>query len=61
VLPTIQPHVKKVTTFIRELTWVSPLQGLEQHVFSDSEKLEFDTKPGALVEHRKNIERGLNG
>ncbi|KAI4951987.1 hypothetical protein J4E91_003449 [Alternaria rosae] len=61
VLPTIQPHVKKVTTFIREPTWVSPVQGLEQHVFTDSEKLEFATKPGALVEYRKNIERGLNG
>ena len=61
VLPTIQPHVKKVTTFIREPTWVSPVQGLEQHVFSDSERLEFATKPGALVEYRKHIERGLNG
>jgi len=40
---------------------VSPVQGLEQHVFSDSEKLEFSMKPGALVDYRKNIERGLNG
>lgn len=61
VLPTIQPIVEKCTTFIREPTWVSPVQGLEQHVFSDAERLEFATKPGALTEYRKNVERGLNG
>ncbi|KAF2653519.1 FAD/NAD(P)-binding domain-containing protein [Lophiostoma macrostomum CBS 122681] len=61
VLPTIQPHVQKVTTFIREPTWVSPVQGLEQHVYSDKERLEFATKPNVLTEYRKNVERGLNG
>jgi cation diffusion facilitator CzcD-associated flavoprotein CzcO len=61
VLPTIQPHVPKVTTFIREPTWVSPVQGLEQHVFTDQERLEFATKPGVLTDYRKNVERGLNG
>ena len=61
VLPTIQPHVGKVTTFIREPTWVSPVQGLEQHVFTDKERLDFATKPNTLVEYRKNVERGLNG
>ncbi|KAF2261197.1 FAD/NAD(P)-binding domain-containing protein [Lojkania enalia] len=61
VLPTIQPHVQQLTTFIREPTWVSPVQGLEQHVFSDHERLEFATKPNALLEYRRNVERGLNG
>lgn len=61
MLPNIQPYVKKVTTFIREPTWVSPVQGLEQHVFSESEKLEFAAKPGVLLEYRKSVERGLNG
>jgi cation diffusion facilitator CzcD-associated flavoprotein CzcO len=61
VLPTIQPKVSKVTTFIREPTWVSPVQGLEQHVFSDQEKYEFATKPGKLLEYRKTVEAGLNG
>ena len=37
------------------------MQGLEQHVFSDAEKIEFATNPGALVSYRKNVERGLNG
>lgn len=61
VLPTIQPKVDKVTTFIREPTWVSPVQGLEQHVFSDQERFEFATKPGVLLEYRRNVERSLNG
>ncbi|RDW61594.1 hypothetical protein BP5796_11486 [Coleophoma crateriformis] len=61
VLPKIQPIVKQVTTFIREPTWVSPVQGLEQHVYSDEEKRDFATKAGQLTEYRKGIERGLNG
>ncbi|EPE24253.1 FAD/NAD(P)-binding protein [Glarea lozoyensis ATCC 20868] len=61
VLPKIQPIVDKVTTFIREPTWVSPVQGLEQHVYSAEEQKDFAQKPGVLTEYRKNIERGLNG
>lgn len=61
VLPKIQPIVSKVTTFIREPTWVSPVQGLEQHVYSDKEKYEFATKPGTLLDYRKGVEKGLNG
>jgi hypothetical protein len=40
---------------------VSPVQGLEQHVFSVDEKREFATNPGALTEYRKTIERGISG
>ncbi|KAK4941427.1 hypothetical protein LTR10_018696 [Elasticomyces elasticus] len=61
VLPTVQPHVKKLTTFIREPTYVSPVQGLEQHVFTPQELHDFAHKPGALLEYRKNVETGLNG
>lgn len=61
VLPTIQPHVPKVTTFIREPTYVSPVQGLEQHVFSPQELHEFANKPGTLLKYRKEVESGLNG
>ena len=61
VLPKIQPDCAKVTTFIREPTWVSPAQGLEQHVFTPHELHEFSTKPGALLAYRKQIESGLNG
>ena len=61
VLPTIQPYVKKVTTFIREPTWVSPVQGLEQHRYTPQELHDFATKPGTLLAYRKQIETGLNG
>lgn len=61
VLPTIQPKVKHVTTFIREPTWVSPVQGLEQHVFTPQERQDFVNKPGVLTKYRKEVETGLNG
>lgn len=61
VLPTIRPMAKHVTTFIREPTWVSPVQGLEQHVYSDEERRDFEREPRVLTQYRKNIERGLNG
>ncbi|KAF9888468.1 hypothetical protein FE257_008575 [Aspergillus nanangensis] len=61
VLPAIQPYVKKVTTFIREPTWVSPVPGLEQHVFTAEEKQTFANNPSHLNEYRKEIESGMNG
>lgn len=61
VLPTIQPHVRKVTTFIREPTYVSPVQGLEQHVFTPQELHDFANTPGTLLQYRKQVETGLNG
>ncbi|KAK1767240.1 putative sterigmatocystin biosynthesis monooxygenase stcW [Phialemonium atrogriseum] len=61
VLPAIREKCKKVTTFIREPTWVSPVQGLEQHLYSEEEKAEFVNTPDALLKYRKIIETGLNG
>ncbi|KAI6781274.1 putative sterigmatocystin biosynthesis monooxygenase-like protein [Emericellopsis cladophorae] len=61
VLPAIRDKCAKVTTFIREPTWVSPVQGLEQHRFSSDEVETFAHKPGALLQYRKEIESGLNG
>ncbi|KAI9812936.1 MAG: hypothetical protein M1827_004454 [Pycnora praestabilis] len=61
ILPAIQPKVAKLTTFIREPTWVSPIQGLDQHVYSQEELMDFATKPGALTEYRKMNETSLNG
>ncbi|KAJ5713998.1 uncharacterized protein N7483_011179 [Penicillium malachiteum] len=59
VLPAILPRVKEVTTFIREPTWVSPIPGLEQHIFTAEEKEAFAAKPGLLTQYRKDIERGV--
>jgi cation diffusion facilitator CzcD-associated flavoprotein CzcO len=53
--------VRKVTTFIREPTWVSPVKGLEQHIFSEEEKQTFAANSEHLVEYRRGIERGMNG
>ncbi|KAI3319407.1 FAD/NAD(P)-binding domain-containing protein [Xylariaceae sp. AK1471] len=60
-LPAIREKCNKVTTFIRQPAWVSPVQGLEQHVFSEEEKSNFMNKPGALLEYRKIVEDGLSG
>lgn len=61
VLPAIREKCGKVINFIREPTWVSPVQGLEQHQFSNEEVETFVNKPGALLDYRKEIESGLNG
>ncbi|KAL3477268.1 hypothetical protein BJX99DRAFT_246243 [Aspergillus californicus] len=61
VLPAILPEVRKVTTFIREPTWVSPVKGLEQHIFSEEEKAAFKTQSAHLTEYRRGIESGMNG
>ncbi|RDW65645.1 flavin-containing monooxygenase [Aspergillus mulundensis] len=61
VLPAVLPEVKKVTTFIREPTWVSPVKGLEQHIFTEEEKKAFASNPGHLTEYRRGIESGMNG
>ncbi|KAL4758045.1 flavin-containing monooxygenase [Aspergillus foveolatus] len=61
VLPAVLPEVRKVTTFIREPTWVSPVKGLEQHIFSEEEKQAFAANSQHLTEYRRGIERGMNG
>ncbi|KAJ9643321.1 hypothetical protein H2204_002217 [Knufia peltigerae] len=60
ILPSIQPLVGHLTTFIREPTWVSPVQGLEQHVYNSKELQEFADVPGALLSLRKQNEMALD-
>ncbi|KAK4997011.1 hypothetical protein LTR66_003501 [Elasticomyces elasticus] len=60
ILPAIQPKVASLTTFIRNPTWVSPVQGLEQHVYSEQEKDDFKNKSGLLLEYRKQNETALD-
>lgn len=40
---------------------MSPVQGLEQHVYTPKELHDFASEPGKLLEYRKQIETGLNG
>ncbi|KAH0845024.1 hypothetical protein AYO21_04055 [Fonsecaea monophora] len=60
ILPAIRPIAKKVTTFIREPTWVSPVQGLEGRTYSREERESFARDKGKLLEYRKGIESALN-
>lgn len=60
ILPAILPQVSKITTFIREPTWISPVQGLNQHIFSAQELDAFANKPGSLTTYRKSNEDGVN-
>ncbi|KAL2847074.1 hypothetical protein BJX68DRAFT_268374 [Aspergillus pseudodeflectus] len=60
ILPAILPVVKKLTTFIREPSWVSPVQGLENRAFTDQEKADFGSSPEKLLDYRKEIEHALN-
>lgn len=61
MLPAICPQVRKITTFIRAPTWVSPAQGMDQHLYSDEERQAFQSSPDSLLSYRKQIESGLNG
>lgn len=60
VLPTIAPKVSKVTTFIRSPTWVAPVQGFEQHVYTPEERKLFETDPEAFLAYRKGQESSVN-
>ncbi|OAL53149.1 FAD/NAD(P)-binding domain-containing protein [Pyrenochaeta sp. DS3sAY3a] len=60
ILPAILPSVRRLTTFIREPTWVAPVQGLEARTYSAKEKLDFATQPETLLQYRKEIEHSLN-
>lgn len=60
ILPAIQPKVKKLTTFIRGPTWVSPSPGLQQHFYTPAEKLLFTSSPSTLLTLRKLNETAIN-
>ncbi|GME64808.1 putative sterigmatocystin biosynthesis monooxygenase stcW [Neofusicoccum parvum] len=61
VLPAIQPHVESVTTFIRSPTYIAPPIGPSgQREYTADEKRAFETQPGALLSHRKDMENGMN-
>lgn len=45
---------------MRQPTWVSPVQGLEQHYYSREELETFRNKPETLLEYRKENERNLD-
>ncbi|KAF8902333.1 monooxygenase [Gymnopilus junonius] len=61
VLPAIHSQARKITTFFREPTWVSPVQGVGQHIYTAEERRVFETDPAALLKYRKQLETDING
>ncbi|TFK39761.1 hypothetical protein BDQ12DRAFT_649180 [Crucibulum laeve] len=60
VLPAIHSKVNKITTFLRSPAWVSPAQGIEQHIFTEEEQRKFADDPEAHLTYRKFAEEQLN-
>ncbi|KAF7588834.1 hypothetical protein BBP40_005188 [Aspergillus hancockii] len=60
ILPAIQPQARKLISFIREPTWITPLSGLDQKDYTQEEKEAFAHIPGHLTNYRKGIESGSN-
>lgn len=60
ILPAIQPEVNKVVTFIRGATWISPVQGLDQHHYTEEERRLFRNEPSQLTAYRKMNETSMN-
>ncbi|KAJ9501190.1 hypothetical protein H2202_002984 [Exophiala xenobiotica] len=67
VVPTIQPDVKQLITFIRTPTWITA--GFAQSkagpnganfAFSESQKQDFRTRPDAYLKYRKELESEMN-
>ena len=59
-MPTIQPVVRQLTTFIREPTWISPPWGTDQRTFTEEEKRKFRDQAETLMRYRKTNETNNN-
>ncbi|EXJ67978.1 uncharacterized protein A1O5_08592 [Cladophialophora psammophila CBS 110553] len=65
IVPSLQPIVKHMTTFIRSATWISPNFAAEHtrdggnFQYSEEELKEFED-PDKLLAYRKKIEHGFN-
>ncbi|CRG88083.1 hypothetical protein PISL3812_05110 [Talaromyces islandicus] len=67
IVPTMQPEVEHLTTFIRTPTWITAGfaqskagPGGANFEFSDEQKKKFQRDPEAYLQYRKDIERELN-
>ncbi|KAJ9664515.1 hypothetical protein H2198_000166 [Neophaeococcomyces mojaviensis] len=68
IVPTIQPDVKQLVTFIRTPTWITAGfaqskagPGGSNFSFSEEQKSKFRNDPSAYLGYRKEIEAELNG
>ena len=53
ILPSVQPLVKQLITFIRSPTWIAPPAGMEQKTYADKEKEVFVNSPSESTKLRK--------
>ncbi|KAL4947586.1 hypothetical protein BDW69DRAFT_204246 [Aspergillus filifer] len=67
IVPTLQPEVEHLTTFIRTPTWITAGfaqskagPGGTNFEFSDEQKEIFRTDPEAYLQYRKEVEQELN-
>ncbi|CAK7204037.1 hypothetical protein SEUCBS139899_006788 [Sporothrix eucalyptigena] len=67
IVPTIQPDVAHLTTFIRTPTWITAGfaqskagPGGSNFAFSDEQKKKFRDDPQAYLQYRKDVEQELN-
>lgn len=60
ILPTIQPILSQLTTFIREPTWISPPFSTDQRIYGEDEKAQFRDNPETLMQLRKANETNNN-
>uniref|UniRef100_A0A8H7Y6L6 Uncharacterized protein n=1 Tax=Psilocybe cubensis TaxID=181762 RepID=A0A8H7Y6L6_PSICU len=62
VLPNILPDAKRVTTFFRGPTWVSPVKNvvMDQHFYTDEERHLWEGDAQEHLKYRKKLENSLN-
>lgn len=60
ILPKIQPLVDHLTAFIRSPSWILPLIGSGQHIYTKEETDSFVQNPGSLTTLRKINEATVN-
>ncbi|KAF9883564.1 hypothetical protein FE257_003163 [Aspergillus nanangensis] len=67
IVPTIQPHVEKLVTFVRTPTWITAGfaqskagPGGSNFTFTPEQKKSFRTRPEEYLEYRKEVEHELN-
>ncbi|KAK3367748.1 flavin-binding monooxygenase [Podospora didyma] len=66
VIPTIQPIVKSLTTFVRSPTWIAPqfvgrlAPDGRATVYTEETKEKFRNDPAALLQYRREVDHELN-
>lgn len=59
ILPALAPQASKITHFIRSPTWIAPLFGAKQRLYTQEEIDNFKKDPKAHLNYRKDVGRDL--